>query len=334
MSSPVTSPVKFGAGTQTALGVTTDKPSPSVVTTPVAKGVHYPFYFGGAASMVAACCTHPLDLAKVRLQTAAIGSTEAKAGFVKTLYRVARTEGFFKIYDGLSASLLRQATYSTARLGVYEALKQLYIDLYPAEVQANHGVPPMHILLPISTTAGFIGGIIGNPSDIINIRMQNDKSLPLNQRRNYRNAFDGLRRLCVEEGPRTLFKGVMPNCSRGVLMTASQMVSYDEFKNLLVYKFHMDKDKKTTHFSASLLAGLVATTICSPVDVIKTRIMNDKKAHAGSSSSFSVVSHAIKNEGFGFAFKGWIPSFVRLGPHTIITFVVLEQLKHFYNKLE
>jgi len=36
------------------------------------------------------------------------------------------------------------------------------------------------------------------------------------------------------------------------------------------------KDNVTTHFSASLLAGLVATTVCSPFDVIKTRIMNSK----------------------------------------------------------
>lgn len=36
------------------------------------------------------------------------------------------TEGFFSLYKGLSASLLRQATYSTVRFGVYEELKEKY----------------------------------------------------------------------------------------------------------------------------------------------------------------------------------------------------------------
>lgn len=36
--------------------------------------------------------------------------------------------GFFALYNGLSASLLRQATYSTVRFGVYEELKELYAE--------------------------------------------------------------------------------------------------------------------------------------------------------------------------------------------------------------
>ena len=36
------------------------------------------------------------------------------------------TEGFLALYSGLSASLLRQATYSTVRFGVYEELKETY----------------------------------------------------------------------------------------------------------------------------------------------------------------------------------------------------------------
>lgn len=36
------------------------------------------------------------------------------------------TKGFLALYSGLSASLLRQATYSTVRFGVYEELKETY----------------------------------------------------------------------------------------------------------------------------------------------------------------------------------------------------------------
>ena len=46
----------------------------------------------------------------------------------------------------------------------------------------------------------------------------------------------------------------------------------------------------------------------------------------------SVLSTIIREEGPLALFKGWVPAFVRLGPHTIVTFMVLEQFKVLYNK--
>lgn len=265
--------------------------------------------------MMACTVTHPLDLAKVRLQTA---STPGQ-GLVSMVYQIITKEGFFKIYSGLTASLLRQATYSTARFGVYEFLKDSYIE-------STNSQPGTAVLLPMSMAAGALGGLVGNPSDVVNIRMQNDSTLPKEQRRNYRNAFDGIYRIIKEEKLSSLFRGLGPNLARGVLMTASQVVTYDIAKRLLVANLSLDPTKKSTHFSSSLLAGLVATTVCSPADVVKTRIMNAK---GGGVSPVNILTTAIKEEGVGFMFRGWLPSFIRLGPHTIVTFLVLEQLRKF-----
>lgn len=266
--------------------------------------------------MIACLVTHPLDLAKVRLQTA---KTPGQ-GLVSMVYQIVTKEGPLKIYSGLTASLLRQATYSTARFGIYEVLKDSYLEY------TGNKKPTTGILLPMSMVAGAMGGLVGNPSDVVNIRMQNDSSLPIEQRRNYRNAFDGIFRIVKDEGMSSLFRGLAPNLVRGVLMTASQVVTYDIAKNILVDNIKMDPSKKSTHFSASLLAGLVATTVCSPADVVKTRIMNAK---TGNASPVTILTTAVKNEGVGFMFRGWLPSFIRLGPHTIVTFLALEQLRKF-----
>lgn len=78
------------------------------------------WYFGGIAGCCAACFTHPLDLLKVHLQTQQAGKM--------TLFRMSKTvfatDGFFGFYSGLSASLLRQLTYTTARFAVYETAKK------------------------------------------------------------------------------------------------------------------------------------------------------------------------------------------------------------------
>jgi len=40
----------------------------------------------------------------------------------------------------------------------------------------------------------------------------------------------------------------------------------------------------------------------------------------------------VRNEGPIALFKGWTPSYTRLGPHTILTFIFLEQMKIYYFK--
>ena len=181
----------------------------------------------------------------------------------------------------------------------------------------------------MASTSGFLGGIAGNPADVLNVRMQNDRALPEAQRRNYKNAVDGLFRMAKEEGWKSLFRGVGANSMRAVLMTASQLASYDSFKRLLIQRAGME-DGLTTHFSASFLAGFVATTVCSPVDVIKTRVMS---AHS-KEGILILLRRIYMEEGIRWTFRGFIPSFIRLGPHTICTFMFLEQHKKLYRHLK
>ena len=75
------------------------------------------WYFGGLASAGAACCTHPLDLLKVHLQTA--GTGDAKVGLVRSTVNIVKHQGILAMYNGLSASLVRQLTYSTTRFAIY-----------------------------------------------------------------------------------------------------------------------------------------------------------------------------------------------------------------------
>lgn len=189
--------------------------------------------------------------------------------------------------------------------------------------------PSFLMLVAISSVSGVAGSIVGNPADIMNVRMQHDAALPPAERRNYSNAFSGLARMIREEGWSQLFRGVWPNSGRAVFMTASQLAGYDIFKQELLARTSM-KDNTATHLTASLMAGFVATTLCSPLDVIKTRIMSSKESHG----IVNLLSTITKTEGPAWMFKGWVPSFIRLGPHTIATFLILEQHKKLYRHLK
>ena len=88
-----------------------------------------------------------------------------------------------------------------------------------------------------------------------------------------------------DEGVSSLGRGVGPNVFRAILMNASQLASYvaysflsrlvislfcsyDYFKAELLKTKYFD-DNIYCHFTASFAAGTVATTVCSPADVIK-----------------------------------------------------------------
>jgi dicarboxylate transporter 10 len=68
-------------------------------------------------------------------------------------------------------------------------------------------------------------------------------------------------RICREEGPRVLLRGLGPSTQRAVLITVSQMTSYDVFKMALVQRLGWYEDGMITHFSASLLAVSVCKLI-------------------------------------------------------------------------
>jgi len=277
------------------------------------------WYFGGLASMGAACCTHPLDLIKVHLQTST--SAGHKVGIISQTLKIVSTDGLFGLYSGLSASLLRQATYSTTRFAVY--------DLMTQRLSPNGEVISSPIRIAMAGVAGFAGGILGTPGDMINVRMQNDVKLPPEQRRNYRNAIDGLFRVFREEGGRKLFSGVEWASSRAVMVTIGQCFCYDIIKGWLLTTqvFH---DNLITHFLSAFLAGTVATGLAQPIDVLKTRSMNSKPGEFR--SAFHLVAYTAKQGPLTF-FKGFVPAFIRLGPHTIITFLIKEQIRMHFGHL-
>ncbi|KAK4228328.1 mitochondrial carrier domain-containing protein [Podospora fimiseda] len=292
------------------------------------KPIHYPFWFGGSASSMAACVTHPLDLVKVRLQTRTGSAPTSMSG---TFIHIIKNHGPQGLYSGISASLLRQLTYSTTRFGIYEELKSRFVSkrIDPA---TNKPVPPSFpLLIAMASVSGIVGGIAGNAADVLNVRMQHDASLPPSKRRNYKHAGDGLVRMVREEGPASLFRGVGPNSARAAAMTASQLASYDVFKRVLIRLTPME-DNMWTHFSASFLAGVVAATVTSPIDVIKTRVMS---AHGKSEKKLGkLLKDIYKAEGLTWMFKGWVPSFLRLGPQTICTFLFLETHRKMYRKVK
>ena len=81
------------------------------------------------------------------------------------MYTIWKEEGVRNgICKGLEASMLREATYSTMRLGLYEPIKHLMNADDPKTT-------PMWKKFAAGAAAGAIGQTIANPCDLIKVRM-------------------------------------------------------------------------------------------------------------------------------------------------------------------
>lgn len=252
------------------------------------------------------------------------GAKEHKTSF-HLLKSIVRNEGLFTLYTGLSAGLMRQATYTTTRLGIYTWLFETF---------SKDGVAPNFVTkAALGMAAGVCGAFVGTPAEVALIRMTADGRLPLNEQRNYKNVFDALFRIYREEGIVTLWRGAVPTMGRAMVVNAAQLASYSQAKQYLANTgyFH---EGIFLHFLASMISGLVTTAASMPVDIAKTRIQNMKTIDGKPEfkGPLDVLGKILKNEGVFALWKGFFPYYFRLGPHTVLTFIFLEQMNGAYNK--
>ena len=97
-----------------------------------------------------------LTISNRRMQTLAKSLTGTARASTFTVIRLSIAEsGFRSLYTGLSASLLRQMSYSMVRLGSYEEMKRRL---------AEAGTSSTWKLLLAASLAGGLGGVAGNPA--------------------------------------------------------------------------------------------------------------------------------------------------------------------------
>ncbi|KAF5400617.1 Brain mitochondrial carrier protein 1 precursor [Paragonimus heterotremus] len=293
-----------------------------------------PFVYGGIASIFAETCTFPIDTSKTRLQIQGEMISGSAAKFVGGPYRgmlhciatVGRIEGARSLYQGLTAAIIRQCIYGTIKFGLYNHMKRMLV------------ADPMDETLVMDVVcAMFAGGFsnaIANPADMLKIRMQ-AFTAGVSGRPSLLNL---ARKAIHEEGPLALYKGVNPTALRAAVVCGVELPVYDISKKWLILSGLMG-DTKSCHFVASFLAGLGGALMSNPVDVTRTRLLNQRRALASRlnpaspsvqakiyRNAFDCMYQTVKYEGILALWKGFIPNWMRLGPWNIIFFMTFEQL--------
>jgi solute carrier family 25 oxoglutarate transporter 11 len=306
------------------------KPSESVAAvrgdflhTPVMQAA-LPFLNGGASGMVATTVIQPIDMIKVRLQLAGEGvATGPKPTPISVTKEILAQGKVLDLYTGLSAGLLRQAVYTTARLGFFDTfMKNLAKRAEEKGTQVGFGERA-----GAGLAAGGIAAFIGNPADLALVRMQSDGLKPLAERKNYKSVVDALSYIVRSEGVRALWAGATPTVVRAMSLNLGQLACFSEAKQQL--KTNTNWSPRTQTLAASAVAGFFASFLSLPFDFVKTRLQKQQKGPDGKVPYKGMVDCFKKvtaQEGMLRFYRGFGTYYVRIAPHAMVTLIVVDYL--------
>ena len=207
---------------------------------------------------------------------------------------------------------------------------------------------------------GTFGSIISNPTDVVKVRFLNGAGGELSSS----SWFPTLRAfpaLLADEGiAGGMMRGIVPSVLRGAFIAAGELATYDHVKGQLREAWQRGQKKKENsrgsgdddddddenhsggsgggetetesraespvlHVVASLVTGVVATTVAAPFDLLKTRAMEARTA----TSLAALVREVVTTDGPRAMVRGWVPAYFRLGPHALICLPMFEQMRAF-----
>jgi len=282
-----------------------------------------PFMNGGAAGMVATTVIQPIDMIKVRLQLAGEGArTGPKPSPLSVTKDIIAAGKVMDLYTGLSAGLLRQAVYTTARLGFFDTfMKQLTVRA--KEKGNNIGFAER---AAAGLSAGGLAAMFGNPADLALIRMQSDGLKPIAERKNYKSVIDALTSIAKSEGVGRLWAGASPTVVRAMALNFGQLAFFSEAKQQLK---DTSLSPRSQTLTASAVAGFFASFFSLPFDFVKTRLQKQQKSadgtlpYKGMGDCFRKVA---KEEGLLRFYRGFGTYYARIAPHAMVTLIVADYL--------
>jgi len=177
---------------------------------------------GGCAGFSQVMFTNPLEIVKIRLQVAGeIASAQKPSALA-----VVRELGFFGLYKGSRACLLRDGPFSAIYFPAYAHLKPKFAD--------ENGYNTPLSLLVAGAIAGMPAASLVTPADVIKTRLQ---VVAREGQTSYNGLLDAARKIYVEEGFRAFWKGAVARMCRSSPQFGITLVTYEVLQRTFYVDF-------------------------------------------------------------------------------------------------
>lgn len=189
-------------------------------------------------------------------------------------------------------------------------------------------------------TTGALGAAIGNPVDLVRVKLQGESGRMANDglyatglrkghAPSHANTLSAFLDIAQAEGVRGLWRGVSASVCRVALLSGGQLSTYDQAKQTALRSGlggGAVVDGPVLHFCCSALSGVVAQVACMPADVVKTRVQ--ARLHASHNSGpLQCFLAVLRHEGPAGLYRGFSAAAARQVPVMAIQMPIVEQFR-------
>lgn len=217
-------------------------------------------FSGALAGAVAKTAVAPLDRTKIIFQVSSARFSAKEA--YRLIYRTYLKDGFFSLWRGNSATMVRVIPYAAIQFCAHEQYKGLLGGYYGFQGRA---LPPVQRFLA-GSMAGTTAAMLTYPLDMVRARMA------VTPKEMYSNILHVFVRISREEGLKTLYRGFTPTLLGVVPYAGLSFFTYETLK-----KLHAEHSGRTQPYSYERLAfgacaGLIGQSASYPLDVVRRRM--------------------------------------------------------------
>ncbi|XP_069803601.1 solute carrier family 25 member 34 [Dendropsophus ebraccatus] len=299
-------------------------PPPPGAVTSTAPSVD--FVLGASACCLACVFTNPLEVVKTRLQLQgelrARGSyTRHYRGVVQAMLAVGQADGVRGLQKGLTAGLLYQGMMNGVRFYLYSHAEDMGLTEQPGGNVAAGAI------------AGALGAFIGSPAYLVktHLQAQTVAAIAVGHQHNHQSVSSAFETIYKKQGILGLWRGVNGAVPRVMVGSAVQLATFANAKEWVKKQKWFLDDSWLVPLAGGMISSIGVAVAMTPFDVVSTRLYNQPvdsegrgRLYRGFLDCFLKITH---KEGILALYKGIVPAYVRLGPHTILSLLFWEELR-------
>lgn len=267
-------------------------------------------FSGALAGAVVSACVQPLDVLRTRMQAdAAAGTLQGSTATLRMLLKEGGTRGMWR---GTGPTVWRLSLGAGLHFTALDALK--------TAIEARR---PGHKLT--ATDAFFVGGLSRAlaatclcPVTLVKTRMEYGG--PGNV--HYKNTLDAMSTIVRSEGPRGLFRGVVPTVITNAPFSALYYMFYKQLQSKLTQE---GRSTLVVNSASGLIAATAATVLTQPTDGLRTRMQLGLSARGvGVAALFQQV---VAQQGTRSLMAGVAPRIAKRTLQTALLWTLYEELR-------